>query len=286
MSHFLERLLEKQTDPELIIQPRLPARFEPFSTAGEEEGSSMRLMTGSTPSPEIALAETPPSGIEEKAIVSEIPLREIIRERQTTIQQLHMLQPNDNESLTTPAQPQVIIQRLVADSDNQRRRPPPINEQLSALSLPGVQETAVSHPPPLPSPQPVVFQAVAAPPKAKQDREQETAVTPRAKINVSTMPLPSPFAQKPQSDLPVKRRNQIFPASQEKNNHFQLRRNSFAKEKLAMAADKANAPTTIQVTIGRVEVRATSVTQPSKRPQKAANIMSLDDYLQQRGGKS
>jgi len=51
--------------------------------------------------------------------------------------------------------------------------------------------------------------------------------------------------------------------------------------------DESIAPT-IQVTIGRIEIRATQTTdKPTAKPRAASTTMSLDDYLKQRnGGKS
>jgi hypothetical protein len=43
---------------------------------------------------------------------------------------------------------------------------------------------------------------------------------------------------------------------------------------------------TIQVTIGRVELRATSPATPARTPRSGPHVMSLDDYLKQRGGGS
>jgi hypothetical protein len=45
------------------------------------------------------------------------------------------------------------------------------------------------------------------------------------------------------------------------------------------------APTpTIQVTIGRIEVRATSPATPPSKPRAASPAMSLDEYLRRRKG--
>ena len=44
-------------------------------------------------------------------------------------------------------------------------------------------------------------------------------------------------------------------------------------------------PQTIQVTIGRIEVKATSPATRAPRPErKGAHVMSLDDYMRQRAG--
>ncbi len=43
---------------------------------------------------------------------------------------------------------------------------------------------------------------------------------------------------------------------------------------------------TIQVTIGRVEVRAVAATAPPKRSAQTGPALSLNDYLSQRGGRS
>jgi hypothetical protein len=48
-----------------------------------------------------------------------------------------------------------------------------------------------------------------------------------------------------------------------------------------------NNPPTVNVTIGRIEVRAITHAQPQSKPKPAPKTMSLDDYLRQRsGGKS
>jgi hypothetical protein len=45
-------------------------------------------------------------------------------------------------------------------------------------------------------------------------------------------------------------------------------------------------PSTIQVTIGRIEVRATSVAEPRQKPRPSSGATSLEDYLRQRSGRS
>jgi hypothetical protein len=50
-------------------------------------------------------------------------------------------------------------------------------------------------------------------------------------------------------------------------------------------APEAAAPTpTIQVTIGRIEVRATTPVRPTRTERSTPSVMSLDDYLRQRDG--
>lgn len=46
--------------------------------------------------------------------------------------------------------------------------------------------------------------------------------------------------------------------------------------------DKQAATPTIQVTIGRIEVRATPAALPARKERSAPQVMSLDDYLRQR----
>jgi hypothetical protein len=46
------------------------------------------------------------------------------------------------------------------------------------------------------------------------------------------------------------------------------------------------APQTIQVTIGRIEVRATTPAKAERRERRGAQVMSIDDYLRQRTGGS
>ncbi|SHJ56198.1 hypothetical protein SAMN05444159_0923 [Bradyrhizobium lablabi] len=45
-------------------------------------------------------------------------------------------------------------------------------------------------------------------------------------------------------------------------------------------------PSTIEVTIGRIEVRATSVAEPRQKPRPSSGATSLEDYLRQRSGRS
>jgi hypothetical protein len=53
------------------------------------------------------------------------------------------------------------------------------------------------------------------------------------------------------------------------------------------AADAAPTPTTVQVTIGRIEIRAAVPAAPrAGRPRRQPAVMSLDEYLKQRGGGS
>lgn len=292
MSHFLARLIEKETHPEAVIQPRVPARFEPFPAAeAAEAGSSDRPETGSVSAMNPLQPEAPIRETQRASSIPEVPLREIIRERQSSIQQLHILHSNDEKPAPLPLQPQVIIQRLVADNNNQQREPSLKSKQLSALPPQAVPEPSVSLTPPLPAPQPVAFQ-----PEANQNPVQETAasasqpdhspqtVETRSKRGDFKTTLPFLPMPNPQSALHLD--NSLTPAPQPTNNQPYQRRNLSAQEKLTRAADNSTKPTTIQVTIGRVEVRAIPAAKPQNRPQKAAKVMSLDDYLRQRGGKS
>lgn len=57
--------------------------------------------------------------------------------------------------------------------------------------------------------------------------------------------------------------------------------NAFSQQPLAQAAEIAATPT-INVTIGRIEVRATTAIAPPRKQTPAAQTMSLDEYLRQR----
>lgn len=50
------------------------------------------------------------------------------------------------------------------------------------------------------------------------------------------------------------------------------------------ATDRGTEPTTIQVSIGRIEVRATVVSVPAQKNQMRSSAMSLDEYLTRRNG--
>ena len=51
-----------------------------------------------------------------------------------------------------------------------------------------------------------------------------------------------------------------------------------------LAAERVADAPTIQVTIGRVEIRATVASTPARKPPAQAPVMSLDEYLRQRNG--
>ena len=51
-----------------------------------------------------------------------------------------------------------------------------------------------------------------------------------------------------------------------------------------LAAERVADAPTIQVTIGRVEIRATVESPPARKPLAKAPVMSLDEYLRQRNG--
>jgi hypothetical protein len=112
----------------------------------------------------------------------------------------------------------------------------------------------------------LVIREVAVP-----DEKQEII-----KLQTSTSPVPvKPVSIKPWSEQPIAGLNS---SSQSSNQQLMADQSG---------SDTTPSPT-IQVTIGRIEIRATQVAQkPAKKSYATSNTLNLDDYLKQRnGGKS
>lgn len=279
MSDFLTHLAAGHLYPETAVQPRPPARFESMSARPDpaDDQSSLWIRPPAEPLPEWPA----PSPEETRS------LHQIIRERKTMIEQIHHLQPE--KTMTAPpvsGPPQVIIERLVTTEPDPRQilaNPMPAAEP--RLTIPAVslsEGTAVSpipkprHIPPETPPQPSArpgpdpnSTAAARPPAATGHRPQSA-------------PLVAPIVQPAAQSWPEPAPGQITPAAKSLPENRRRQDDAFA-EKRRSKAGQAAAPPTIQVTIGRVEVRAAPSAAPPKQQQRpTAKVMSLDEYLQQK----
>jgi hypothetical protein len=107
-------------------------------------------------------------------------------------------------------------------------------------------------------------------------------------------PRPSGPIERPAFELPVDaatvKRPAIDPAAEAANSIFRPPPLSprLPRERPSQSEHRAEQPPepTIHVTIGRVEVRATSEAEPrARRKEEAAPVMTLDEYLRKRGSR-
>lgn len=285
MSNYLDRLVTRSLNPMATsVQPRLPSLFEPATgvlplgivpvDSGEPEGTS-------------AFAATQPR----QMTSPEIPTR--IEDTQPTVRR----SPPPLDSESSPLEP-----RSTLDVRELRFVPPqpapsepltaavlhPQREQFQpAERVPNIATTADS-----PDRKPAIVQSVVIQRVVEQifghrpENTNSSAVSSEAAVRGDNSPAASAAVRstpdEPIAPAPTSVRHsptaivkpQIVPLTQ-----------PIKKTAVASPALPQPAPT-IQVTIGRIEVRATApANPPSTRTRQQPPVMSLEEYLRQRGGR-
>lgn len=300
MSDFLNNVIAKNSNLAPVIQPRLPSLFEPPVAAGKlsagQATGSNELETAPTygenapdfPEPAITMtrigiasqrpaAQTLPIAHEELPPMPETAKVTMMPDmRQSPGQLLPALRPifspevgteveprplrkvMDAESNTTPRPSFSNVQPVVSDSLAFTRATPIIHAKEAPVVPPKQDENdtpplrnATEQPqqraPESPVVERTVIERVVAP------RESSEAVVAPKTPNVIASPKIKPYVPP------------VLPAP-------------------AKTAEKTEPMPTIQVTIGRIEVKATPPPAPSRKQTSAPAIMSLEDYLRQRAG--
>lgn len=272
-------LMSGHTDPAASVLPRLPARFEP-STPG-------------APAPMLGHADEPVSPVQQHEGNEEGQPQQPSAETLAGLLAALMAQSSGLLRPTSAVQPQ----RVPALPTPPHRPPPTAADQESGIErspekpvetapTPAagpllveriiVRETGrippyTAHEPPAPAtdlrPKPSPPLALPAP------REQSSAAPPDAAtltppLSPAAPPTPTP-RKRPIADDTARA---DAPASLVQPAHPPLRRPAPAVEP----------GPTIQVTIGRIEVRATPAPAPANPERRPAPVMSLADYLRQR----
>lgn len=248
MSDYLSRLVNRSFHPEIALQPRPVSRFE---------------QTGLNIAP--VQAESYPEIDEEKVTISPVarPSRPSISPRQELPSPEPMpipRQPAPAPSLTMPVQPN----RSFSPSEDLPAQP--YRGRLDIPVPPEIVQTHTVH-------EQVIERTMVPVQETSKGLPQKTSVPlippPRAEmIPHETPPVPKTVQSPPQTMI-TPALHRVLPDL-----------SSVSAPKAAQTSEQ-----TINVTIGRVEVRATS---PSAAPPRAASkqtvVMGLDEYLRRKTG--
>ena len=169
--------------------------------------------------------------------------------------------PNANAGALPPAWPLETENRAwpLAGSPSPRRPQPTASYATPTLQAPARALDEGSRPDPIVAPAP----PAGARENASDATHRQLAVTPAS--------------ERMAVERTIQDRPRLIPAAVADLPHVTSRPDSRSS-----AMDKQAATPTIQVTIGRIEVRATPAALPARKERSAPQVMSLDDYLRQR----
>lgn len=283
MADFLAHLVTGYLHPETTVQPRSSARFEQMSVmleANEDEPQGQQKAWWSRPPAE-------PLSEQQALLQSGVrPHHQIIREK-TMIEHVHRWHPEKTAvAAPIPVSPQVVIERLVTTESTPRgilANAMPMAESRSTISAQSISgETHASLTPTPHQP----FPDLAAQPLSRPEPTSIPAAATIQPAAANRRPQPLPLAANVASPAaksqPEPAPGQVAPVVNRWSESRRRQDDVFA-EKRRRTVDQSAAPPAIQITIGRVEVRATqSAVLPKKQQRATAKVMSLDDYLQQK----
>jgi hypothetical protein len=270
MNNYLNHLINRGSDHVNQVKPRLPSLFEPLPetailrTSLISEDNS--LVSPALETTEGQTAPPPPKKPEiESTVFSRINLPTVaVSASPLTTENTSTAMP---PSLSRKAQPELRAEILVV---------PP--QRLIDSLLPPVPKLIEHSGGPVIIPRERAVISSVRQPEISPERSEPNSSP------VTTGTEPSPLS--PSRIIPVKESPTIRPAPVPAPTIEVTSRRSRASAWESIDAPQlASSAPTIHVTIGRIEVRATPPpvsVQPKSRP--AAPLMSLDDYLRQRGG--
>lgn len=284
MSQYLSHLADLALNRVDVVQPRLASRFE---AQGDSVAPGFVMQD--------SLQEAPQSAQQDQGPVPTTP-----RTEATFSPQPHRLDSGDRQVIPTLANS--------TSSVGERREPAPI----SGLAAPAIQPMASTQKS-LPELESISISAKVSEPAGdrpkKDDREanqpllqpiniQHTHVTSIESAEESRQILPRDQQTHRQEELTDKPRKQegTQPAPVQKpaatkpeSIRIQPVQAEFShvwdRVNLPLAQPVDITPPTIHVSIGRIEIRASQTNTPAAAKPRAANTMSLDDYLKQRNGE-
>lgn len=305
MSDYLNHLVARNLQPIEAIQPRLPSRFEPPSLKGLGN-----VFPSPTNSPEveelIEEVEVQPPPVQpssQKEIGRKFIERSPVTERLETPAALQMESTSPQASIIPPPQQPQVTPSEVKDSSHPNHSPSNIGEEATPTdSLPikpsrlihaktdettstASTKTVESQTPIEPA---IEQQArekahplVPAPPDPLEVRTTpQPAIVPQAEVKRAIAPQPAAMTAAPSSVVP--KQNISVPLVQPEVK-------SLSQPTLVIKESLNPTPPTIQVTIGRIEVRAMPPAIPqTPKPTPQTTVMSLEEYMRStgRGGKS
>lgn len=290
MKDFLSQLVARSTAPALAVRPRLPSRFEAASEAAgitafpsdstqsaPSEPTASPARTSRTPPLNGNRQQAPPTPAEpEASIASPSP--------QTTPPPLKSLAPSRSavSAAVPPAAPAVHSSKQEAPSS-----PSP-----SAAHKPSIanarQNSAATPPPKTPLFQPSFDSGLQSPKSPAPDLVSEEA-SPTAAVSAAK-PRPV-FPTTLASETPAVAASGLRSKSQISNLKSQIPRPA-ARPAIAtrptpatpQTAPAAPAPPVVQITIGRIELRAIVTPASPRAVPPPAPKLGLDEYLRQRTG--
>jgi hypothetical protein len=266
MSDFLSNLAAKNLNRAPIIQPRLLARFEP---------APARRMPTSSPSFD-------PEALERvESVESEVPRSPIVAQRHTPINSFSPIepQPRSIESPLRPAssllrvEPQTIAPRLPEPLRAEPREVVNVTEIRSVIERPVIHASTTERL--------IIEKEAQAPDRTTPPIGAETTAKsspPEDHAAIRPRPIVTPVIERIVQERGD--RSQPPPIQTELTP-----RETSTVHKMEQAPPAAEPPT-IHVTIGRIEVRATTPAVPAKQAPRSSSALSLDEYLRSReGGK-
>jgi hypothetical protein len=255
MSNYIEHLMNRSFDDAGQVKPRLPSLFEPLPDAmGLSEEFGVEENSSSFPAPTAPEWNAPQVPSFVPPFVP--PLR---------VEPLR----SQKQPLSTPTPPPVRASSAPTPALTEPHlQPSPETPQPTPQSslFPLVPPSAVPHP----------SSSFTADAPVEPKTVPTTTIAPRLVASVASAPVPA---------APLRPAIALSSTTAPGRPGSPLIR-SLHPETIASPQPAAPAPT-IQVNIGRIEVRATlpaAPTPPKSRP--TAPVMSLEDYLRQRGNKS
>lgn len=267
MSDFLSRLAERALGVAKAVEPRLPAVFEPAAPAMAE------------PAP--AAAREPVVRVETGR---EVPSRMRVREPRVTERTVFLekpgpssppaAEPHPGEAASPPAQPPVRLRepdapREAAEPKPAAPRPAAAHETVRPVVR--IERRTEAGPTILRETNTRVDNVILREPRRETTARIEREAAPRQQAG--RQPEPVPDGERPATALSAGLRDKTVPP--------------FPMPALKRR-EKPDAPpqTTVQVTIGRVEVRAAPPAAAPRRRAPSPPVMSLEEYLRRRGGES
>ena len=294
MSDYLNNLAAKSLHLTEVIQPRLASLFEPPSLGGRPVSSH------SSANVETAHGEQLPGG----------PLLETPLTAQASSRNVLTSRPPMRELRRPPG----ALQQQpggVADSSAGQHTGQAVSPQPLPLSVPQSVETRpeqfLTHPVPNPAQRtltptlaprshlnpptlvPLVagYENDAAPSRNTGEQESQSAGAQNIRGNmerqIAVLEVPRSQNSKPPELVPIQARQFSTPARVVAPRHGVPRIEPAASARAEPGETQEPAPT-IQVTIGRVEIRATVAATPAGKTSAKSPVMSLDEYLRQRNG--
>lgn len=244
MSNFLDNLVARSLDLAPVVQPRVQSRFEPVSAAG------------ATVAEESVEVDAPPVRTEPQVTARPEP-SVVERERVERVESQRVINTIRNTHVQTHEVRQVNVPLVETIREREIERVPVVGPRIHTEKTDlrtQIRENRIVEPP-----------RGIEPPNQNPSNPRPNLVEPAPVTKKEAPPVVAPQPVAPQVIT------RIEPAPSAKPPRFEVQ-----------PAFQPEPTETINVTIGRVDVRAVFSAQAPKTPVRAASTSSLDDYLKQR----